>query len=85
MLCARRYDFLLASPLLGATRLEAEFDWGGTHVWVSTCVVQGLRCFFVEPASGAFAVASVYGRSDDAARFEFFNKARLRSRRPRLL
>ena len=36
----RRYDFFLQSPLLGATRLEAEFDWGGTHIWVSTCVVQ---------------------------------------------
>lgn len=71
-----RYDFFLQSPLLGATQLEAEFDWGGTHIWVSTCVVQGLRCFFIEPANGFFAVNSVYGRSDDAMRFEFFNKAR---------
>ena len=39
-LSARRYDFFLQSPLLGATRLEAEFDWGGTHIWVSTCVVE---------------------------------------------
>ena len=73
---ARRYDFFLASPLLGATRLEAEFDYGGTHVWVSSCVVQGLRCFFVEPANGFFAVSAVYGRADDALRFDFFNKAR---------
>ncbi len=72
----RRYDFFLQSPLLGATQLEAEFDWGGTHVWVSTCVVQGLRCFFIEPANGFFAVDSVYGRNDDAARFDFFNKVR---------
>ena len=69
-----RYDFFLQSPLLGATQLEAEFDWGGTHVWVSTCVVQGLRCFFIEPANGFFAVDAVYGRSDDAVRFDFFNK-----------
>ncbi len=39
-------------------------------------VVQGLRCFFIEPANGFFAVNSVYGRNDDAMRFEFFNKAR---------
>ena len=71
-----RYDFFLQSPLLGATQLEAEFDWGGTHIWVSTCVVQGLRCFFIEPANGFFAVDSVYGRTDDAVRFDFFNKVR---------
>ena len=75
-----RYDFFLASPLLGATRLEAEFDFGGTHVWVSSCVVQGLRCFFVEPANGFFAVPAVYGRADDALRFDFFNKARAAAR-----
>lgn len=70
------YDFFLQSPLLGATQYETEFDWGGTHIWVSTCVVQGLRCFFIEPANGFFAVNSVYGRNDDAMRFDFFNKAR---------
>ena len=80
--CLCRYDFFLASPLLGATRLEAEFDFGGTHVWVSSCVVQGLRCFFVEPANGYFAVGSVYGRADDALRFDFFNKARAAPGRP---
>jgi len=69
-----RYDFFLQSPLLGATQLEAEFDCGATHIWVTTCVVQGLRCFFIEPANGFFAVDSVYGRSDDAVRFDFFNK-----------
>ena len=76
MACVCRYDFFLQSPLLGATQLEADFDWGGTHIWVSTCVVQGLRCFFIEPANGFFAVDGVYGRRDDAARFDFFNKVR---------
>ncbi len=38
--------------------------------------MQGLRCFFIEPANGFFAVDSVYGRSDDAKRFDFFNKVR---------
>jgi hypothetical protein len=70
----RRYDFFLASPLLGATRYETEFDFGGTHVYVSTCVVEGLRCFFIEPQNGFFAVDSVYGRRDDGMRFEFFCK-----------
>ena len=38
------------------------------------CVLQSLRCFFIEPANGFFAVDAVYGRSDDAARFDFFTK-----------
>ena len=37
-------------------------------------MLQSLRCFFVEPANGFFAVDSVYGRSDDAMRFDFFSK-----------
>ncbi len=49
-LCARRYDFFLQSPLLGATRLEAEFDWGGTHIWVSTCVVEVCLALFLIPS-----------------------------------
>ena len=78
----RRYDFFLASPLLGATQYETEFDFGGTHVFVSTCVVEGLRCFFIEPQNGFFATDSVYGRKDDGMRFEFFCKVR-RALQPR--
>lgn len=62
----------MQSPLLGATVYETEFDFRGTHVWVSTCVVENLRCFFIEPANGFFAVDSVYGRNDDAMRFDWF-------------
>ena len=72
-----KFGFLAHSPLLGATSLDTEFDYGGTHVWVSTCVVEGLRCFFVEPANGAFADGGVYGRADDAARFDWFCGAAL--------
>ena len=43
-------------------------------MYVSTCVVEGLRCFFIEPQNGFFAVDSVYGRRDDGMRFEFFCK-----------
>ena len=75
-LICHRYDFFLASALLGGTQYETEFDFGGTHVYVSTCVVEGLRCFFIEPQNGFFAVDSVYGRRDDGMRFEFFCKVR---------
>ena len=43
-------------------------------MYVSTCVVEGLRCFFIEPQNRFFAVDSVYGRRDDGMRFEFFCK-----------
>ena len=38
------------------------------------CAMQSLRCFFIEPANGIFSHPTVYGRADDAARFEFFCK-----------
>ncbi len=63
-----RYDFLLSSPLLGGMQLEAEFDWGGTHIWVSSCVVEDLRVYFIEPANGFFKTPTVYGRYDDEVR-----------------
>ena len=84
MLACRRYDFFLASPLLGATQYETEFDFAGTHVYVSTCVVEGLRCFFIEPQNGFFAVDAVYGRRDDGMRFEFFCKVRCPALSPRV-
>ena len=46
-------------------RYETEFDWGGTKVYVCSCVVEGLRCFFIEPKNGFFMTGSVYGRTDD--------------------
>lgn len=36
-----RYDFFQASPLLGGTSYETEFDYGGTKVFVTTCMVEG--------------------------------------------
>lgn len=53
---------------------ETEFEWGGTRVYVTTQIVEGLRVFFIEPGNGFFGTQSVYGRSDDAMRFEFFCK-----------
>lgn len=46
-------------------RYETEFDWGGTRVFVSTAIVEGLRCFFIEPRNNFFATPTVYGRYDD--------------------
>jgi starch synthase len=57
-----RYEFFGASPLLGGRQFEAEFDWGGTHIVVTSCIVEGLRVFFVDPHNGFFHTGSVYGR-----------------------
>lgn len=46
-------------------RHEAEFDWGGTKICVTSCVVEGLKVFFIEPKNGFFNTGSVYGRYDD--------------------
>lgn len=63
---SRRYDFFLQSPVLaGQMRYETEFDWGGTRIFVSTAIVEGLRCFFIEPRNGFFQTPTVYGRYDD--------------------
>jgi len=72
-----RYDFLLGSPLLHGTTYEGEFDWGGCKNFVTTCMVEGVRVFFIEPSNGFFKVDSVYGRYDDPVRFDFFCKASL--------
>jgi hypothetical protein len=37
----RRYQFFGSSPLLHGRQFEAEFDWGGTHVVVMSCIVEG--------------------------------------------
>ena len=61
-----RYDFFLQSQVLaGQMRYETEFDWGGTRIFVSTAIVEGLRCFFIEPRNGFFQTPTVYGRYDD--------------------
>ncbi|CAD7699185.1 unnamed protein product [Ostreobium quekettii] len=70
-----RYDFFLQSPMLNQMQYETEFDWGGTHIYVSTQIVEGLRVFFIEPMNGFFSIPTVYGRIDDGQRFNFFCKA----------
>ena len=69
-----RYAFFSHSPLLGGMALDFEFDHGGTHVWVSTCTVEGLPVRFLEPASGLFSNdGSVYSSpAADQGRFDWF-------------
>lgn len=39
LLC--RYAFFQHSPLLGDMRYETEFDFNGTRVYVTSCMVEG--------------------------------------------
>jgi len=72
-----KYAFFNHSPLLQNLEYDTEFDWGGTKNYVTKCKVEGIQCFFIEPKNGMFDVGSVYGRDDDAVRFDFFCKAAL--------
>jgi starch synthase len=72
-----RYDFFLQSPLLGNTQYETEFEWEGQRVFVSSCIVEGLRCWFIEPSNGMFATSTVYQGASDAAKFSWFSRAAL--------
>ena len=73
-----KFQFFNSSPILsGQLKYETEFEWGGTRIYVTTAVVEGLRCFFIEPKNGFFDTPTVYGRYDDEVRFDFFCKAAL--------
>src|SRR5262249_741891 len=52
---------------------------GAIHCTVWKCVVDGIRCFFIEPHSADhfFERGGYYGYSDEALRFAFFSKAAL--------
>lgn len=85
-----KYRFFDSSPLMRQLKHETSFQWGGTNIVVTTQVVEGLRCFFVEPGNGMFDVQSPYGRNDDGVRFDFFCKAAMEfllqtGRRPDIL
>jgi len=73
-----KYEFFNYSPVLqGQMKFETEYDWGGTRIVVTSAMVEGLRCFFIEPRNGFFNTQTVYGRYDDEVRFDFFCKAAL--------
>jgi len=52
-------------------RQEGSFAFGGTQVRVWRGVVEGLNTTFLEPENGHFWRGCIYGRNDDAVRFEF--------------
>ena len=54
-----------------------DFFWNNTQVKVWQGQVEGLRTTFLEPCNGMFWVGCVYGRNDDANRFNFFCNAAL--------
>lgn len=54
-----------------------DFFWNNTQVKVWQGKVEGLRTTFLEPCNGMFWVGCVYGRNDDANRFNFFCNAAL--------
>lgn len=72
-----KFQFFNNSVLLGGREYETHFDWGGTTIRVEKCKVEGLQCFFIEPQNGMFQTDAVYGRNDDAHRFNFFCNAAL--------
>ena len=71
------FRFFNHSALLESRTLEAEFDWGGTHVYVTSCIVEEVRVFFVCPQNGMMETDTVYQAYGDEVRFDFFCKAAL--------
>ncbi|GAB4820993.1 hypothetical protein N2152v2_008039, partial [Parachlorella kessleri] len=72
-----RYAFFSHSPLLSGLKYETEFDWNGTKVFVTTCMVEGLRVYFLEPGNGTFNSQTVYLGREDQGRFEYFSRCAL--------
>ena len=56
---------------------SGDFFWSNTQVKVWQGKVEGLSTTFLEPCNGMFWVGCVYGRNDDANRFNFFCNAAL--------
>eukprot|EP00210_Caulerpa_lentillifera_P007095 g6788.t1 len=53
-------------------RQELNFDYRGSNIQVWNGVVEDLKVTFLEPNNGFFWVGCIYGRYDDAHRFDFF-------------
>jgi starch synthase len=71
-----KYD-CLRYDLVSNIREMASFHWSGAHIRVFRGLVEGLATTFLEPDNGMFWVGCVYGRNDDAHRFNFFCGAAL--------
>ncbi len=91
-----RYDCMrhdhIQEPAIAWQDLWVPWNGGAIHCTVHTGLVQGLRCFFIEPhsAENFFSRGQYYGYPDEALRMTFFSKAALEfllhsGRRPDIL
>eukprot|EP00747_Dinoflagellata_sp_TGD_P118661 gnl/TRDRNA2_/TRDRNA2_172868_c6_seq16.p1 gnl/TRDRNA2_/TRDRNA2_172868_c6~~gnl/TRDRNA2_/TRDRNA2_172868_c6_seq16.p1 ORF type:complete len:848 (+),score=129.15 gnl/TRDRNA2_/TRDRNA2_172868_c6_seq16:20-2563(+) len=73
------HEFFKDSPLLGDIEFEMEYEWGASTQWVKTCIVEGVRVFFIQPSNGMFNLGNrLYDDLwTDGERFDFFSKAAL--------
>lgn len=71
-----KYDCLRYDLISNVTEI-ASFNYAGSHIRVFRGQVEGLNTTFLEPDNGMFWVGCVYGRNDDAHRFNFFCGAAL--------
>ena len=67
----------MASMQVQELSQSGDFFWNNTQVKVWQGRVEGLKTTFLEPCNGMFWVGCVYGRNDDANRFNFFCNAAL--------
>ena len=71
-----KYDCLRYDMIHNVVEI-ASYNYAGSHIRVFRGQVEGLNTIFLEPDNGMFWVGCVYGRNDDAHRFNFFCGAAL--------
>ncbi|CAD7701776.1 unnamed protein product [Ostreobium quekettii] len=71
-----KYDCIDYSVVQGLENSQS-FHWGSTQIRAWKGKVEGVNVTFIEPHNGMFWVGCIYGRNDDAARFNFFCGAAL--------
>ncbi|KAL3139315.1 hypothetical protein ABBQ38_003653 [Trebouxia sp. C0009 RCD-2024] len=71
-----KYDCIQYDEVQELTQ-SGDFFWNNSQVKVWQGRVEGLKTTFLEPCNGMFWVGCVYGRNDDANRFNFFCNAAL--------
>ncbi|GAB2259734.1 hypothetical protein Droror1_Dr00010589 [Drosera rotundifolia] len=71
-----KYDCMNVSHIKDL-HYQRSYSWGGTEIKVWFGKVEGLSVYFLEPVNGFFWVGCIYGRNNDAQRFDFFCHAAL--------
>ncbi|KAL9255092.1 Soluble starch synthase 3, chloroplastic/amyloplastic-like protein [Drosera capensis] len=71
-----KYDCMNASHIKDL-HYQRSYSWGGIEIKVWFGKVEGLSVYFLEPVNGFFSVGCIYGRNNDAQRFDFFCHAAL--------